>query len=407
MTTKILVVDDEPNLEPLICQIFKQKIQQKEMCFIFAENGVEALAKLNQEIDLVLTDINMPKMDGLTLLTKIQFRKAILNPALTTIIISAYDDMQNIRKAMNLGAFDFLTKPIEAADLRRTIAKTIEHIQLLKKAQAQQQLVEEKLRRINEELEQRVEARTAELLQSNAELDAFAHTVAHGLKTPLSLIVSYVGLFDEYDATLDPELIPIIHTIQEMAYKSINIIEALLLLASVRQSDVILQPLDMDHIINQVCKGLQSMIEEYQGEVILPEQWPTALGYAPWLEEVWTNYISNGLKYGGTPPRLELGSTVQEGGMIRFWVRDNGPGLSPADQNALFTEFSRLDERDVEGHGLGLSIVRRIIEKMGGEVGVKSSNIPGQGSEFYFTLRSAKKFQPMEEEASVERSTAS
>ncbi len=99
---------------------------------------------------------------------------------------------------------------------------------------------------------------------------------------------------------------------------------------------------------------------------------------------MWANYLSNGLKYGGQPPRLELGATSQPDGMIRFWVQDDGPGLALEQQANLFTEFTRLSEIDVKGYGLGLSIVRRIIDKLGGQVGVESE--VGQGSLFYFTL---------------------
>jgi signal transduction histidine kinase len=105
------------------------------------------------------------------------------------------------------------------------------------------------------------------------------------------------------------------------------------------------------------------------------------------VEEVWANYISNAIKYGGKPPRIELGAGPQPNGTVRFWVRDNGHGLSIEDQRRLFGEFSRLSEGQVEGHGLGLSIVRRIVTKLGGEVGVESQI--GQGSMFYFTLPAA------------------
>jgi signal transduction histidine kinase len=102
---------------------------------------------------------------------------------------------------------------------------------------------------------------------------------------------------------------------------------------------------------------------------------------------VWTNYISNGLKYGGQPPCLELGSSIEPDGMVRFWVRDNGRGLTVGAQKVLFTEFTRLEGMRVEGHGLGLSIVRRIMEKLGGRVGFESQ--VGQGSLFYFALPAA------------------
>jgi signal transduction histidine kinase len=105
------------------------------------------------------------------------------------------------------------------------------------------------------------------------------------------------------------------------------------------------------------------------------------------VEEVWANYLSNGLRYGGQPPRLELGATPQKNGFIRFWVKDNGPGTDPNVQAALFKEFTNLHLVRAEGHGLGLTITRRIVEKLGGQVGVESKL--GQGSLFFFTLPTA------------------
>ena len=128
--TKILVADDEADLETLIRQKFRQKIREQEYEFIFAENGRDALEKLllHADIDIVLSDINMPEMDGLTLLSKI----GELHPLLKTVMVSAYGDMENIRTAMNSGAFDFITKPVNFDDLELTIAKTIKQVLQLK-----------------------------------------------------------------------------------------------------------------------------------------------------------------------------------------------------------------------------------------------------------------------------------
>jgi sigma-B regulation protein RsbU (phosphoserine phosphatase) len=133
MSHKILVVDDEADLEVLIRQKFRKQIRENEYDFTFAQNGVEALTKIavNPEIGLVLSDINMPEMDGLTLLHRLNELK---NPALKAIIVSAYGDMDNIRIAMNRGAFDFLTKPIDFNDLETTIAKTLEQLAILRQA---------------------------------------------------------------------------------------------------------------------------------------------------------------------------------------------------------------------------------------------------------------------------------
>ncbi len=129
---KILVVDDEPDLEPLVRQRMRREIRSGRYNFVFAHNGVEALKELDDDdgIDMVLSDINMPQMDGLTLLQEIPKAK----PNIRSVIISAYGDMQNIRTAMNRGAFDFITKPVDFEDLRVTIERTLRHVQELRDA---------------------------------------------------------------------------------------------------------------------------------------------------------------------------------------------------------------------------------------------------------------------------------
>ena len=128
--TKILVVDDEADLEILIKQKFRQKIRQNEYEFVFALNGRHALEQLelHKDVDVVLSDINMPEMDGLTLLSKINETHSLLK----SVIVSAYGDMENIRIAMNRGAFDFVTKPVDFKDLEITIDRTIAHVKQLK-----------------------------------------------------------------------------------------------------------------------------------------------------------------------------------------------------------------------------------------------------------------------------------
>jgi sigma-B regulation protein RsbU (phosphoserine phosphatase) len=133
-TVSILCVDDELDMEMLITQKFRKNIRNKEYSFIFAQNGAQALEQLdkNPDVCLILSDINMPEMDGLTFLSKLKDRK---NSELKTVMVSAYGDMENIRTAMNRGAFDFITKPINFEDMEITIAKTLEEINQYKKFQ--------------------------------------------------------------------------------------------------------------------------------------------------------------------------------------------------------------------------------------------------------------------------------
>ena len=239
--------------------------------------------------------------------------------------------------------------------------------------------------------EEALRQRTVELQSRNEELDAYAHTVAHDLKNPLGLVVGLAEVLETaHHALLPEELERHLHTIALNSRKMSNIVDELLLLASVRQTEVETGPLDMASIVADAQQRLSDLFQRYHAEMTAPDTWPLAWGYAPWVEEVWVNYISNALKYGGRPPRIEVGASVEEGkGMppqVRFWVRDNGLGLKPEEQVRLFSPFTQLAQVHAEGYGLGLSIVRRIVEKLGGQVGVESQGLPHQGSVFSFTL---------------------
>ncbi len=257
---------------------------------------------------------------------------------------------------------------------------------------AQQEIAERK------QAEEALRQRTVELQARNEDLDAFAHTVAHDLKNPVGLVMGHAELLtQDCAAAMSDDQQRSLQAIVRNGRKMNSIIDELLLLAEVRKARVGAAPLDMASIVSEAQQRLADMVEQYQAEITVPDAsaWPTALGYGPWVEEIWVNYLSNAIKYGGRPPRLELGADTlpnppppagegQGGGRVRFWVRDHGAGLTPEDQARLFTPFTRLDQVHVKGHGLGLSIVRRIVEKLGGQVGVESQ--VGQGSVFSFTL---------------------
>lgn len=347
----VLIVDDTPaNLRLLAGLLDSAGYQVRP-----ARDGRMALSVAQSApLDLILLDIMMPEMDGYEVCRQLKADER--TRAIPVIFISALDDVHDKVRSFSLGAVDYVAKPFQAEEV---LARVRSHITLYK---------------LQRDLREQV-----------AELDAFAHTVAHDLKNPLALMI---GLIDfvmlQFADDVPQEMMEFLKKIESTGYRGVNIIDELLLLASVRKQDVKSAPLDMEMIVAKAQDRLTYMIENYHGELYIPEQWPTGVGYAPWIEEVWVNYMSNALKYGGKPPRLELGTAVQPDGMVRFWVRDNGPGLSPEKQAVLFTEFVRLNEVRVEGFGLGLSIVRRIMDKLNGRVGVISAE--GQGSEFYFEL---------------------
>lgn len=233
---------------------------------------------------------------------------------------------------------------------------------------------EEKLRRYARQLQ-----------LHNTELDAFAHTVAHDLKSPLAPLVGLSEAIQEDLETVPLETLrEFLQAIVRSGRKMDNIIEELMLLAGVRKATVPRSTLQMDFIVNEARERLDYIIREAGAKLITPEEWPVAVGYGPWVEEIWANYISNAVKYGGQPPIIELGATPLQNGSIKFWVKDNGTGLTPEAQAKLFVPFEQLNRVRATGHGLGLSIVQRIAQKLGGQAMVESQ--PNFGSCFSFTL---------------------
>jgi len=196
MTARILVVDDEPDLETLIQQKFRHQIRDGVVSFLFARDGVDALTVLeaNRDVDLVVTDINMPRMDGLSLLQKLQES----DEKLSTIIVSAYGDIANIRIAMNRGAFDFLTKPIDFLDLETTIAKTIRHVEVLREARRRQAEAE----RAHASLSRYFSPNLAERLASDADAIDLG-----GQRREIATLFTDIASFTALVETLEPDVL--------------------------------------------------------------------------------------------------------------------------------------------------------------------------------------------------------
>jgi signal transduction histidine kinase len=351
---------------------------------VTVSTGHEALEQASKSsFDVAFLDIKLPDMLGVDLLSPL----AEMDPEMAKVMITAYASTETAIDAVNHGAAAYITKPLRV----KAVLTKLEEILVQQQQAAKQKEMVEMLHRYAADLEAR-----------NEELDAFAHTVAHDLKGPTNKILGYA------EALLHEESRPLpegmrrrcLEIVAQGARQVGTLVDDLLLLAQVRGEEVRPVPLDMRSIVSAAERRLVYLIKKGEAELIVPDTWPAALGYAPWVEEVWVNYISNAVKYGGSgegergdgavPPRVELGFDASGGegsavrSQIRFWVRDNGSGLTPEEQKVLFTPFTRLDQVNTEGHGLGLSVVRRIVEKLGGEVSVKSQK--GAGSVFSFTL---------------------
>jgi len=379
----ILIVDDIPaNIRFLYQFLIREGFK-----VLLAQDGQGAIQiATNAKPALILLDVMMPSMDGFEVCQTLKNMEETRD--IPIIFMTALAETVDKVKGLSLGAVDYITKPVQHEEVLARIATQLNLRKLQRELQEEikiRKVAEESLRQNAKLLEDYM----AELQKRNLELEAFARTVAHDLKNPLNAVITLSQVLltrCSKNPTLDSKALQHLEVVWQAGQKMLNIIDALLLLAGVtQQKKVEIVPLEMPHIVLQVLQQrLSQMIKDYQAEIKLPDQWPTALGYAPWIEEIWVNYLSNALKYGGSPPHIEIGAEIQEKGMICFWVRDNGPGLSPEAQAQLFTPFTRLHKDRADGHGLGLSIVQQVAEKLGGQVGVSSEE--GMGSTFYFTL---------------------
>ena len=286
------------------------------------EEGLRCLAE--DAYDVVLLDLLLPDSAGLSTFSQVYDKAPDDMPI---IVLSGLDDRNLAIEAVRLGAQDYLVKTdVDGNLLVRSIRYAIERKQT----------------------EQAMRERAVELQLRNRELDAFSHTVAHDLRSPLTVILGYAELIEESYETIES---------------------------------------DMLKVVEGAIERLKYPIEDSRPKITIPETLPTALGHAMWVEEVWFNYISNALKYCDPSPEISIGGERNGDDQVRYWVRDNGPGISEPDQASLFVPFTQISQVKSDGYGLGLSIVRRIIEKLSGHVGVESE--PGSGSTFYFVLPAA------------------
>lgn len=367
MNEKILIVDDDER----ILQTFGRHLRLKGYTVLTATNGIEGLELFSQEQpEVVFADVRMPPPDGFALLRTIRERKADAE----VILITGHGDMELAVNALRAGASDFISKPIESNELEAALYRVHERLRLKRELHTAQEALFQY---------------AADLEMRNVDLDTFNTAVAHELKQPLNLIITYLESLQQH-YPLTEETQKYWHAVARNGRKMRLIIDELQLFSQLRQTEVELRPLDMARIVAEVQQRLAHLITQYEAKLSVPTDWPKALGHTPWVEEIWANYLSNAIEYGGRPPRLQLGATARSDGLVRFWVHDNGPGLTPEEQALLLTPSLQPDPAQLIERRMGLSIVRRIVEKLGGQVWVKSDGNSGYGSTFSFTLKRAR-----------------
>jgi two-component system NtrC family sensor kinase len=432
MSAKILFVDDERDLESLMSQKFRKNIRAEEWQLFFAHNGVQALEKLKErpDIDIVVTDLNMPEMDGLTLLSKINQ----INLPFKTIVISAYSDMKNIRNAMNFGAFDFLTKPIDFQDLEITLNKTLREVQQLKENQRLRES-EARAREESQNLQncmQDLKKTQAQLIQT-AKMSSLGQVVAgiaHEINNPVNFIYGNISHVSDYIQ----DLLHLLHLYQQYTPPNSEIqaeIEAIdleFMIADLPQimvsmkggvdriqkiilslrnfsrlDEANIKPVDIHEGIKSSLLILHNRLQTRAArpEIQVIEEYsnlPLVECYAGELNQVFINILSNAIdalnEYNkqrslddirACPLAITIRTfRLEEKSSVVIKIRDNGLGMTADVKDRIFEPFFTTKPVG-EGTGLGLYISYQIVlEKHGGAL--KCFSEEGQGAEFWIEI---------------------
>jgi two-component system sensor histidine kinase/response regulator len=361
---KILIVDDEA-------------AQMKALCNTLQDHGYEttgfisALAALqgleDTTFDLLLTDLMMPEMDGITLLQSAKLR----DPNLVGIIMTGEGTITTAVEAMKSGALDYILKPFKLKAI----------LPVLERA-----LAVRRLRLENAALERRIRERTAELESANKELEAFSYSVSHDLRAPLRHIDGFAELLgSSTDSTLSENDRRYVERITSSARQMSRLIDDLLEFSRTGRAEMRLIRIDLGNLLEIVLQELQP---EIQGRPILWKKHPLPQVKADssLLRQVFSNLLLNAIKY--TRPRdpaeIEIGCEIHANEVVIF-IRDNGVGFDMQYAGKLFGVFQRLHGKDeFEGTGIGLANVRRIIGRHGGRTWAEGKL--DEGATFYFTL---------------------
>jgi signal transduction histidine kinase len=360
---KILIVDDEV-------------AQMKALCNTLQDHGYEtigfssataALAELQKaEFDLLLTDLMMPEMDGISLLQAALKKR----PSLVGIIMTGEGTIATAVEAMKSGALDYILKPFKLSAIMPVLARA---------------LAVRRLRLDNAELAQSVRERTAQLEAANKELEAFSYSVSHDLRAPLRHVDGFMGLLVQSETSLSEKGKHYLGSIANATKRMGQLIDDLLEFSRMGRAEIHRTNVNLAELVDEVIQQVQTETKD-RNIVWKKNQLPQAQADPSLLRQVFSNLILNAIKYTRprNPAEIEIGHANEEKEVVIF-VRDNGVGFDMNYARKLFGVFQRLhSQEEFEGTGIGLANVRRIVARHGGRTWAEGK--VGAGATFYFTL---------------------
>jgi signal transduction histidine kinase len=361
---RIMVVDDDTAVVDALCGTLRERGYDIGG-FVSATAALTALK--DSRFDLLLCDLNMPEMEGIPFLRAARE----IDPDLAGIIITGQGTIDTAIEAMKAGALDYILKPFKLSIVLPVLERG---------------LAMRKLRLENAALQQRVSERTAELEGMNRELEAFAYSISHDLRAPVRAVSGFANfLKQDYGDQLPAGGHQLLEVINSSALQMGRMIDSLLELSQLGRRPIELEPVDMAALVAEVVAELQRLPQANRAAVEVGPL-PSCSGDPLLLRQVWTNLVSNALKFSARrqQARVEIGGR-DEADQLTYFVRDNGTGFDSRYSDRLFNPFRRLHGEEFEGHGVGLSIVKRVVERHGGRVRAESEL--DRGATFYFTIK--------------------
>jgi len=378
----ILLVDDQPG-KLLAHEAILSELGQR---IIKARNGVEALEQLlRNDFAVILLDVNMPNMDGFETASLIRQRPRFEKTPI--IFITGYNttDLDRL-KGYELGAVDYLFLPIVPQVLKAKVNVFVELARQTQIIKSQADDLAAHNHRQAEQLEV-IQKLNVELQEANQELEAFSYSVSHDLRAPLRSLTGYVQvLLEDYGPRFDDEGRGHLLALDRAARRMDCLTRDLLAYGRIAREAVRLEPLRLEPIVEEIL----ALNGANNAEITIQPGLSGVLAHRFLLEQTLSNLINNATKFvrRGVQPQVQIRTELRHGGHVRLWVEDNGIGIDPTYHRKIFSIFERVgDMQNYEGTGIGLAIVHRAVQRMGGSCGVESS--PGQGSRFWVDLTPA------------------
>jgi two-component system sensor histidine kinase/response regulator len=377
----ILLVDDQPG-KLMAHEAILSELGQR---IIKARTGVEALAHLlRHDFAVILLDVNMPNMDGFETAALIRQRPRFEKTPI--IFVTGYNTTDIDRlKGYELGAVDYLFLPVVPQVLKAKVSVFVELARQTQIIKSQAADLAAHNHRQAEQLEV-IQKLNDELQIANSELEAFSYTVSHDLRAPLRSISGYVSvLLEDYGKRLDEEGRGHLSALDRAAKRMDALTRDLLAYGRVARESVTLEPVPLRPLLEAII-SLTGVGKTHPANIIIAPELLDVMGHRFLLEQCLTNLISNATKFVpvGVTPEVRI-HTESRGSLARLWIEDNGIGIDPSYHHKIFNIFERVgDLHKYEGTGIGLAIVQRAVQRMGGACGVESSY--GQGSRFWVDL---------------------